>query len=124
MKWSMDTHKYVSEITRKALQIMVKHGISSESEAEEIDAVERELGNSGVYKDYEGAKGRVRRALFTYFKAYGCLDDNEQLTEIGKLYVENSISIKEFSFYYILNYLYEEDDVKYYPTQLLMKYIK
>lgn len=124
MKWSMDTHKYVSEITRKALQIMVKHGINSESEAEEIDAVERELGNSGVYKDYEGAKGRVRRALFTYFKAYGCLDDNEQLTEIGKLYVENSISIKEFSFYYILNYLYEEDDVKYYPTQLLMKFIK
>ena len=93
MNWSMDTHNYVSEITRKALQIMVKHGISSESEAEEIDAVERELGNSGVYKDYEGAKGRVRRALFTYFKAYGCLDDNEQLTEIGKLYVENSISI-------------------------------
>ena len=39
MKWSMDTHKYISEITRKALQIMVKHGISSESEAEEIDAV-------------------------------------------------------------------------------------
>ena len=55
MKWSMDTHKYISEITRKALQIMVAHNITSESEPEEIDAVERELGSSGVYKDYNGA---------------------------------------------------------------------
>lgn len=124
MKWSMDTHKYISEITRKALQIMVSHGISSESEPEEIDAVEQELGSSGVYKDYEGAKGRVRRALFTYFKAYGCLDENERLTEIGTLYAENKLSIREFSFYYILNYLYEDEDVKYYPAQLLLKFIK
>ena len=124
MKWSMDTHKYISEITRKALQIMVSHGITSESEAEEIDAVERELGASGVYKDYEGAKGRVRRALFTYFKAYGCLDDSERLTEIGRLYAESKISIREFSFYYILNYLYEENDVKYYPAQLILKFFK
>lgn len=120
----MDTHKYISEITRKALQIIVKHGITSESEQEDIDSVERELGSSGVYKDYEGAKGRVRRALFTYFKAYGCLDDNEQLTEIGTLYAENKISIREFSFYYILNYIYEDDDVKYYPAHLLLKFIK
>ena len=42
MKWSMDTHKYISEITRKALQIMVKHGISSESEAEELVAKAKE----------------------------------------------------------------------------------
>ena len=60
MKWSMDTHKYISEITRKALQVMVTHGITSESEPEDIDAVEHELGACGVYKDYEGAKGRVR----------------------------------------------------------------
>ena len=74
MKWSMDTHKYISEITRKALQVIVSHGITSESGPEEIDAVERELGTCGVYRNYDGAKGRVRRALFTYFKAYGCLD--------------------------------------------------
>lgn len=121
MKWSMDTHKYISEVTRKALQIMVEHEITSESTPEEIDAVERELGNCGVYKDYESARGRVRRALFTYFKAYGCLDDSEQLTEVGRLYVENRLTIKEFSFYYILNYLYEKDDVKYYPTELILK---
>ena len=121
MKWSMDTHKYISEITRKALQIIVAHNINSDSEPEEIDAVERELGNSGVYKDYEGAKGRVRRALFTYFKAYGCMDDAEQLTEVGRLYCENKLSVREFSFYYIVNYLYENDGVSYYPTQLILR---
>ena len=121
MKWSMDTHKYISEITRKALQIIVAHNINSDSEPEEIDAVERELGNSGVYKDYEGEKGRVRRALFTYFKAYGCMDDAEQLTEVGRLYCENKLSVREFSFYYIVNYLYENDGVSYYPTQLILR---
>lgn len=43
MKWSMDTHKYMSEITRTALQVIAKHGITSESKPEEIDAVEKEL---------------------------------------------------------------------------------
>lgn len=61
MKWSMDTHKYMSEITRKALQIIVKHGITAESEPEQIDLVERELASAGIYKNYEAAKGRVRR---------------------------------------------------------------
>ena len=124
MKWSMDTHKYISDVTRKALQIMVTHGINSASSQEEIDVVERELGASGVYKDYEGAQGRVRRALFTYFKAYGCLDEDENLTEIGALYAENRISIREFSFYYILNYLYENDEVRYYPAHLLSKFMQ
>lgn len=121
MKWSMDTHKYISEITRKALQVMVTHGITSESEPEDIDVVEHELGACGVYKDYEGAKGRVRRALFTYFKAYGCLDNSEHLTELGKLYVENRITIQEFSFYYILNYVYESENAKYYPAELVLR---
>lgn len=121
IKWSMDTHKYISEITRKALQVMVAHGITSESEPEDIDAVEHELGACGVYKDYEGAKGRVRRALFTYFKAYGCLDNSEHLTELGKLYAENKITIQEFSFYYILNYVYERENVNYYPAELVLR---
>ena len=121
MKWSMDTHKYISEITRKALQVISSHGITSDSSPEEIDAVERELGSCGVYRDYEGAKGRVRRALFTYFKAYGCLDDSEQLTELGRLYVDNKITVREFSFYYILNYMYENEDVKYYPAEMVLR---
>lgn len=120
MKWSMDTHKYISEITRKALQVMTEHGITSESDSEEIDAVERELGSCGVYRDYESAKGRIRRALFTYFKAYGCLDDSEQLTEIGRLYAGNKLTIQEFSFYYILNYIYKDNDIEYYPAELVL----
>lgn len=43
MKWSMDTHKYISETTRKALQVLVNRNITSESSPEEIDAAEQEL---------------------------------------------------------------------------------
>ncbi|MCK9479270.1 MAG: AAA family ATPase [Firmicutes bacterium] len=124
MKWSMDTHKYMSEITRTALSIIVEHNITVESEPEEIDVVERELVNAGVYKDYNSAKGRVRRALFTYFKAYGCLDDNEHLTELGRLFVERKITIKEFCFHYILNYQYEDEEVQYYPVRLILTCLK
>ena len=64
MKWSMDTHKFMSEITRKALQIMMARGITGKSGPEEIYAVERELADAGIYRSYEAAQGRVRRALF------------------------------------------------------------
>ena len=120
MKWSMDTHKYISETTRTALKIMTDHSISSESEPEEIEAVERELAAAGVYKDFESAKGRVRRALFTYFKAYQCLDANEHLTDIGRLYANGNLSIQEFSFYYIVNYIYKDEYSEYYPTRLIL----
>ena len=124
MKWSMDTHKYISEITRTALKVMSDHNISSESEPEEIEAVERDLAAAGVYKDFEAAKGRVRRALFTYFKAYHCLDENERLTDIGRLYADGSLSIQEFSFYYIVNYIYKDDHSEYYPTRLVLSCLK
>ena len=121
MKWSMDTHKYISEVTRKALQVLNNRGITSESEPEEIDAAERELGSIGVYKNYEGAKGRIRRALFTYFKAYGCLDDNENLTEVGLAFAENKLSVQELSFWYILNYKFEDNEYSYYPAHLIVE---
>ncbi len=124
MRWYMDTHKYMSEITRKALQIMVAHGITTESEPEQIDKVERELGESGIYKNYEAAKGRVRRALFTYFKAYGCLNAGDQLTELGKAFVENKLSIQEFSFCYVVNYLYKDEEWEYYPLELILKFFE
>lgn len=120
MKWSMDTHKYISETTRKALQVLVNRNITSESSPEEIDAAEQELGSCGVYKSYDNAKGRIRRALFTYFKAYGCLDSKEHLTELGRLYAEEKLTIQEFSFYYVLNYQYEDDTFKYYPSELVL----
>lgn len=125
MKWSMDTHKFMSEITRKALQILVAHNVTSESEPEEIDATERELAAAGIYKDYEGAKGRIRRALFTYFKAYGCMDDNEHLTEMGRLFAENKITVQEICFHYLLNYQYSDDDGNgYFPVRLILEAIK
>lgn len=120
MKWSMDTHKYMSEITRKALQIIAQHGITSESTDEEIDQAEKELASQGVYHDYDSAKGRIRRALFTYFKAYGCLDEHEQLTDVGKAFVENKLSVKELSFEYVLNYLYSKNNCNCYPAQLIL----
>lgn len=121
MKWSMDTHKYMSEITRKALQVLAEAGVTSLSEPEEIDAAERKLAQSGVYKNYDGANGRIRRALFTYFKAYDCMDVNEKLTEVGKAYADNKLSVQEISFYYVVNYVYKKDDVSYYPLQLILK---
>ena len=121
MKWSMDTHKYMSEITRKALKIMSDEGVNSHSSAAKIEAVERKLAEAGVYKDFDSARGRIRRALFTYFKAYDCLDENEQLTEIGSLFSMGELSLREFSFSYILNYKYKDNDIEYYPAELILK---
>lgn len=121
MKWSMDTHKYMSEITRKALQVLAECNINGESEPDEIERAERKLAEAGVYKDFDGAKGRIRRALFTYFKAYDCMNANCGLTEVGSAFVENKLSIQEISFYYVTNYLYEEAESKYYPLQMILK---
>lgn len=122
MNWSMDTHKFMSEITRRALQILVDRNVTPESEPEVIEAAERELASAGIYKDYDSSKGRIRRALFTYFKAYNCMDDNGHLTEIGKLFAENKITVQDFCFYYVLNY--KSKDTDYYPLQLILACLK
>ena len=122
MKWSIDTHKYMSEVTRTALKILVDYNITSESEPEDIDKAERMLAEAKVYKDYEGAKGRIRRALLTYFKSYGCMDDDGRLTEAGQAFINEKLSIREFSFWYVVNYIYEEQS--YLPTQLVLKFLK
>ena len=70
MKWSLDTHKFVSEIVRTALQTIVNRRITLQSGEPEIKAAEQELFDKGVYRTRDGADGRIRRALFTYFKAY------------------------------------------------------
>ena len=124
MKWSMDTHKFMSEITRKALQIISSNGITSESDPDEIERVERQLADAGVYRSFDAAKGRVRRALFTYFKAYGCMGENEQLTEIGRLFAENEITVQEICFHYILNYKYVDDEAEYYPLRFILELLK
>lgn len=120
MIWKMDVHKFMSEITRTALQIITAHGVTKKSEAAEIDAVERELADAGVYKNYDGAKGRLRRALFSYFERYGCLDSAQQLTPIGRAFAENRMSVQEFSYQYVLNYKHED----YYPTHRMLRHLK
>ena len=124
MRWYLDTHKFMSEITRKALQIITTRGITSNSKPEEIENAERELAKAGVYRSFESAKGRIRRALFTYFKAYSCLDDNEQLTEIGKLFADEEITVQEMCFHYILNYKFSDNGISYYPLQLILRTLR
>ena len=42
------------------------------------------------------------------------------MTELGRLYAEEKLTIQEFSFYYVLNYQYEDDTFKYYPSELVL----
>lgn len=123
MKWSMDTHKYMSEITRSALKILADNNITADSEPEDIENAERKLAEAGVYKDFESARGRIRRALFTYFRAYGCMDDNGRLTETGRAFADEKFTIQEISLWYVANYIYENDDNKYRPLELLLKFL-
>ena len=124
MKWSMDTHKYMSEITRTALQIIAKNNINSDSPNDLIKSVEDQLADAKIYKDKAGASGRIRRALFTYFRSYHCMDEQQTITEMGKAFIENKISIKEFSFWYLINYKYEKETIKYYPIQHILAFFK
>ena len=50
MRWYLDTHKFMSEVTRKALQIIAERNITSESSPEEIVQAERALADAGVYQ--------------------------------------------------------------------------
>ncbi|AYV72083.1 AAA family ATPase [Bacillus sp. PK3-056] len=124
MRWYLDTHKFISEKTRKALQILVEHDLTGSSSQADFEAVAQDLAKANFYQSFETAKTRIRRALFTYFKAYGCLDQHEQLTEVGKAYSDNNLSIQEFCFYFIVNYKYTSDETSYYPVELILKFIK
>lgn len=124
MKWSLDVNMFISERVRKTLQIMVQYNITRQSSNEDIDIVEKALVDEGVFNTYHNAQGRVKRALFTYLKAYGCLDDSEQLTELGKAFSENKISIEEFCFNFIVNYKYSYNELSYYPVELILKFLK
>ena len=124
MKWPMDVHKYMSEITRKALRIIADAGVTNDSSDGEIKIVEQQLAANGIYKSVENATGRMRRALFTYFKAYNCLDSNCNLTPLGRAFIDNKLSIKEFSFHYIVNYRNADVENQYYPTELILTCLK
>ena len=119
MRWYMDIHKFMSETTRKALQIIKKYNLTSDSDNQNIKIAEREFEKAGVYKTGSG-EGKTRRNLFTYFKAYDCIDENEELTEIGRAFADCKITLQEFCFYYVLNYRFVDNGVDYYPAQLIL----
>ena len=125
MKWSLDIHKYPSEKTRRILVIMRDNHINRSSSADDISRAEDLMTAEGLYTGEKGASGRIRRALFTYFSAYSCLDDNGELTEFGKLFSDGTISIKEFAFHYISNYRVGGGSEHYfYPLDMLLRFSK
>ena len=124
MKWSLDTHKFMSEITRKALQILTDYHITSSSSELEIERAEQAMATAGVYSDEKAASGRIRRALFTYFKCYGCIDKNENLTEICRLFAENKLTLREFCFQFIVNYKLHSELGTYHPLRLLLLFLQ
>lgn len=125
MEWNIDVHKYLSEITRTALKVIADLGVTSTSDNDLITKAEHKMAELGVYKSKEAAEGRVRRALFTYFKNYNLMYDDTSLTPIGKIFQDGRISIKEFAFYYLVNYKHQvSEDKSYYPLQLIIKCLK
>lgn len=125
MEWNIDVHKYLSEITRTALKVIVDFGVTSASDNDLITKAEHKMADLGVYKSKEAAEGRIRRALFTYFKNYNLMYEDTTLTPIGKIFQEERISIKEFAFYYLANYKYQvSTDEFYYPLELIIKCVK
>lgn len=124
MKWSLDTHKFVSEIVRAALQIVVNRRITPQSGEPEIRAAEQELFEKGVYRTRDGADGRIRRALLTYFKAYHFMDADGRLTEFGKAFYEGKISTREACLHILYNYKFVDQGRHYYPLQNILSFIK
>lgn len=125
MEWNIDVHKYLSDVTRTALKVIVDFGITSASDNELITKAEHKMAELGVYKSKEAAEGRIRRALFTYFKNYNLMYDDTSLTPIGKIFQDDRISIKEFAFYFLVNYKHQvTEDESYYPLQLIIKCLK
>lgn len=124
MKWSLDTHKYFSETTITALKVITKYGLTRNSTNEEIDIAEKELAKVGVYKTYDNAKGRVRRALFTYFRAYHCIDDSEQLTNLGRAIIQDKLSLEEFCLSFLCQYTCFNEDATIYPFKWILKFFE
>lgn len=123
MGWSIDIHKYPSETTREILQILRDHQVNRDSSDSVIANAEAEMNSRGLYSGAMGANGRIRRALFTYFSAYNCMDENGNITPFGQLFADGRISLKEFAFHYIANYSVSQGG-SYYPLHLILLFIK
>lgn len=124
MKWSLDTHKFLSEIVRTALRTIVDRKITGNSGEPEIKAAEKELFEKGVYRTRDGADGRIRRALFTYFKAYKLMTQEYELTEFGQSFYDGTLNIKEACLHFIFNYKYRDANTAYYPLKNILSFIE
>lgn len=124
MKWSLDTHKFISEIVRTALQVVVDRNITSQSDEQAVKAAEHELADKGVYRSKEGAEGRIKRALLTYFKAYNLMTSNGELTEVGMAFYSNKLSIKELCLHFLYGYKFydEQSDESYFPLEIILSF--
>ena len=120
MKWSLDTHKFLSEIVRTALKVVVDRKITSLSDDTIVKAAEHELAEKGVYRSKEAAEGRIKRALLTYFKAYNLMTQDCQLTEIGKAFYEDQLSVKELCLHFLYHYKYIGTQTNYYPLEIIL----
>ena len=58
MEWNIDVHKYLSEITRTALKVIVDFGVTSASDNDLITKAEHKMADLGVYKSKEAAEGQ------------------------------------------------------------------
>jgi hypothetical protein len=125
MKWSVDTNKFMSEIVREGLKVLVNRHIGSDSGANEIAAAEDELAAVGFYQTPEAAKGRIKRSLFTYLKSYGILDDNLNLTELGQMFYADQLSVREMCLTFVCNYMFVDDITgePYFPLELILRYM-
>lgn len=123
MKWSLDTHKFLSEIVRTALKTVVNHHITPESDDTVIKATEHELADKGVYRSKEAAEGRIRRALLTYFKAYNLMSSNGELTELGTLFYKDKLSVKELCLHFLYSYKYVDKTTEYYPLEVILSFV-
>lgn len=124
MKWSMDTHKFLSEIVRTALKTVADRRISGKSGEPEIRAAEEELFEKGVYRTRDGADGRIRRALLTYFKAYKLMTQEYELTEFGRAFYDRTLSVREACLHFIFNYEYRDASSSYYPLHRLLSFLE
>ena len=125
MKWSLDTHKFLSDIVRTAFQVVVDRKINNTSDGQAIKAAEHELADKGVYRSRDAAEGRIRRALLTYLNAYNLMSPSGNITKLGKCFYEETISVKETCLFFLYTYRYKIDATNgYYPLEHLLRFVK
>lgn len=124
MKWAIDVHKYLSEITRSALGVVQQFNLKPDSDNALIDQAGRKMVELGIYSDASKAGATIRRALITNLKCYHLIDKDWSLTEFGEAFVSGKLSLQETALQYISTFLYSDDTNEYYPLHFLLKCAK